>query len=283
MEKAGRKPLSGSKELSTTPQPTTQYSCSAIAIPNTTHLYWPIRLQISATEMTAVPVSPKETTILDPSPNLRYGNVIASERWSVQAHEQIMTTVTKTRNEMSTALPLLAYRDVRSKLAFLDKDTQPARLTHVAVLNHTLEKYPQGAFCLLLRRKAELDACQRLQVLPAILPQLGDFASRLQKTKLLICPGPSNGESDDRVDVVFSVDSDLFHVESWDAEGSDSHSILSAQSGRCSDFKMQLRNPENSQRSVQSMLVTIKDNAVICLQEVKVLTLLLRLSLTTTK
>jgi hypothetical protein len=71
---------------------------------------------------------------------IRYTNIVASERWSTQAHEQIMATVTTLRNEMSTVLPLLDYPDISKKLDYLNTDKLPTRITHVAVLNHTLDK-----------------------------------------------------------------------------------------------------------------------------------------------
>ena len=181
--------------------------------------------------------------------SLRYSNIFASDRWRTQAHEQIMTTITKSRNEVSTVLPLLAYKDVSSKLRYFDVDTPRAGVTHVAVLNYTLGEYPQGAFCLLLRRQPALDACLRLQVLPAVLHDLGDLVSRLQKTKLFICPGPSNRDNDSSIDAVFSLNSDLFHVETWNVNRS--QSILSAQAGQNSDFKLHTRSFDNSKRSVQ--------------------------------
>lgn len=189
--------------------------------------------------------------------NFRYANVVASGRWSTQAHEQIMTTVTTFRNEMSTVLPLLDYRDISKTLKYFDDDKPRTRVTHVAILNHTLDKYQQGALCLLLRRRPELDACLRLQVFPAVLPHLGDLVSRLQKTKLLVCPGPTNLESNNRVDTTFSVKSDEFHVETWNTKGSIGHSIISAQARQNSGFEIQIRKPENSKRSVQiSCLIT---------------------------
>ncbi|KAH7092508.1 heterokaryon incompatibility protein-domain-containing protein [Paraphoma chrysanthemicola] len=183
--------------------------------------------------------------------NFRYRNILASERWSEQAHEHIMTTVTPFRNEMSTVLPLLAYRDVSCKLEFFDKETPRFRVTHVAVLNHTLEKYPRGAFCLLLRRQPELDACLSLQVLPAVLPDLGDLESRIQKTKLLICPGPCDLESENRMETVFTVASDLFHIEARGAKGTNSRTLLSAQTGQNPEFKVQIRKSDTSKSLVQ--------------------------------
>jgi hypothetical protein len=183
--------------------------------------------------------------------DFRYNEIIASERWSTQAHEQIMTTVTMFRNEMSTVLPLLAYRDISNKLEYFDNNKPRIRVTHVAVLNHTLKKYPQGAFCILLRLRPGLDACLRLQTFPAVLPRLGDFVSQLQKTKLLICPGPSYPESGNRIDTVFSVDSDMFQVEKWYSKGSITHSVLSSQAGQAPGFVIQTQKSKDPKCSVQ--------------------------------
>ncbi|KAH7551323.1 hypothetical protein BM1_09639 [Bipolaris maydis] len=181
----------------------------------------------------------------------RYRNIVASESWRTQAHEQIMTTVTSSRNEVSTILPILAYREISSKLEFLDGATPRVSVTHVAVLNHTLKKYPQGALCLLLQRRSDLDSSLRLQALPVILPDLGDFVSRLQKTKLLICPGPGKLTYQDPIDAVFSIHSDLFHVEAWDVKGSKSHSLVSAQTGQNSEFKIRTVKHDLPEKPVQ--------------------------------
>lgn len=182
--------------------------------------------------------------------NFQYTNLIASERWSTQAHEQIMTTVTMFRNEMSTILPLLNYRDIYDKLKYFDNDKPPARVTHAAVLNYTLESFPQGALCLLLRRRPELDACLRLRAFPVILPHLGNLVSRLEKTKLLICACRTSLESKHRIDNMFIFESDLFRVETWDATGSIRQSV-SAQAGHNSGFDIQTRKSEYSKPPVQ--------------------------------
>jgi hypothetical protein len=126
------------------------------------------------------------------------------EQTSTQANEQIMTTVVMSRNEASVTLPLLAYRDVSSKLKFYEDGILRFRVSHVAVLNHTLEKYPQGALCLLVNWEPEPDwnFTRRVQVTPAVLPHLGDLASCLYMTRLLlICP---RQEKENPVETVFS-------------------------------------------------------------------------------
>ena len=54
--------------------------------------------------------------------NIRYTNIISTERWRTEGHEQIMTTVTMFRNEMSTVLPLLNYRDISNNLEYFDNE-----------------------------------------------------------------------------------------------------------------------------------------------------------------
>jgi hypothetical protein len=188
------------------------------------------------------------------SSNFGYRDIEASERWSTQAHEQIMTTVTTSRYEMSATLPLLAYRDVSSKLKFFENGTPYGPISHVAVLNHTLAKYKKGALCLLLHRdpKLDRDACRRLQVLPAILPHLGDLISQLQRTRLLICPGTSKFENESYTDITFFVKSESFRVKLWDSKGGDNHSsIPSALSGQPSGFKVHPERFKIHKRSPQ--------------------------------
>jgi len=103
------------------------------------------------------------------------GRGIASDIWRTQAHETIMTTVTKSRNEMSTVLPLLAYGDVASTLTHFDKFISKSDVTHVAVLNHTTTQHPKDTLCLLLRSQPDSDEFLRLQLLPTILHELGDL------------------------------------------------------------------------------------------------------------
>lgn len=75
-------------------------------------------------------------------PSVQYTNIIASERWSTQAHEQIMVTYTNFRNEMSTVLPLLEYWEVSKRIKRFENAEAWAGATHVAVLNHILKEHP---------------------------------------------------------------------------------------------------------------------------------------------
>jgi hypothetical protein len=192
--------------------------------------------------------------------DIRYTNIIASERWKTQAHEQIMTTVTPLRNEMSTTLPLLDYRDVSSKLILFNNNDSHAGVTHVAVLNHTLakQKYMKGALCLLLRRGASPEAFHRVQCFPALLPYLGELASGLQKTRVLICPGARNSTQHHRVDTTFCFKGDSFLVQEWSAKGSIQDSILPV-NGKTTEFEVWTSESGNSKRSAQ-VLCQIADS-----------------------
>jgi hypothetical protein len=185
------------------------------------------------------------------SSTFRYGDIVASDRWSTQAHEQIMTTVTRYRNEISTVLPLLPYKDVSSKLEYFDNNKPRVHITDVAVLNQRMERHPQGARCLLLHRENEIDATYRVQVLPAVLPCLGDLVFQLQMAKLLVCPGASNADSDNCIEAAFSMDIDMFQVETWDAKGCLDSSALSSKEGQNADFRATTRRSDGNKRPVQ--------------------------------
>lgn len=103
-----------------------------------------------------------------------------------------MTTVTATRYEMSTKLPLLAYRDVAKELIF-DDVRPPSGVTHVAVLNHSVLKYrEEGALCLFLKKGSQGEAYHRFENFPALLPNVAPHLSKLEKKTILVCPGPSD-------------------------------------------------------------------------------------------
>jgi hypothetical protein len=180
----------------------------------------------------------------------RYTNIIESEIWRTQAHAQVHTTDFNPRKEMSTVLPLLAYRDVSSKLQSLNGDRVRTQASHVAVLNHTLGDYPRGALCLLLRKDPGLDVCLRLQAVPVLLPHFEDLESRLQRTMLLVCPGPRCSNSNRRiVNALFSVESDSFYTENWNAKGTPNNPIRPVQQGQ--NFEIQTTEKEDSNRLVQ--------------------------------
>ncbi|KAF2492952.1 HET-domain-containing protein [Lophium mytilinum] len=202
--------------------------------------------------------------------NERYTDFIASTRWYHQAHEQIMTTVTSLRNEISTTLLLLDYHVVADKLKFFDEHDRQSlvRVTHVVVLNHALEKYENGALCLLLRRGPSLEAFRRIKAFPAYLPHLGDFASVMQKTKILICPGPGTLGQNNCANTIFSV-ADSFLVQTWSAKGGITHSILPVPGQQNTDFEVQTdvrtrnyKNP-NLAAAVSCLIVDPSDSSSV--------------------
>ena len=192
----------------------------------------------------------------------RYTNIVASERWSTQAHEQIMTTISPRRNEMSTTLPLLDYGDVSKKLILCDNH-ETVGATHVAVLNHTLSKpgkptYKNGALCILLCPGASLEVFRRVRCFPALLPHLGDLESKLKKTKMLICPGASNAIKHQHVETIFTFKSDSFSVLEWTAKGSIPHTNLPLNRGTEFEVRTSSSEFENSKRSAQ-VLCQVED------------------------
>jgi hypothetical protein len=180
---------------------------------------------------------------------LRYAKIVASDMWRTQAHEHIMTTVTGCRNEMSTVLSLLAYGEVAGRLTHFDNFTSQSDVTHVALLNHTTAEHPKGALCLLLHSQPDSDKYLRLQLLPAILYELGDLRFQFQRTKLLVCPGPCKKVSSRGYNTVFFVSSDLFQVDKWVINRCSSVSYSGT--GPSSEFKVQTESSADSLQMVQ--------------------------------
>ena len=140
-----------------------------------------------------------------------------------------MTTVTPFRNEMSVSLLALDYADVSSRLIFFD-DEEKTEVSHVAVLNHTMRDYVDGAFCLLLFRPLDSGAASfyRNSSFPALLPDIREFVSRMPKTKILV-PGPILRHEIQKVDTIFSVSGDSYHARAWNAKRVNSHVVLRIQ------------------------------------------------------
>jgi hypothetical protein len=158
-----------------------------------------------------------------------------------------MTTVTPFRNEMSVSLSVLDYADVSSRLIFFDEE-EKAEVSHVAVLNHTMRDYVDGAFCLLLFRPLDSRAASfyRNSSFPALLPDIRDFASRMPKTKILV-PGPILRHEIQKIDTIFSVSGDLYHARAWNAKRVDGHVVLRIQESsdttpKKAEFKFQIRD-----------------------------------------
>ncbi|KAH6693391.1 heterokaryon incompatibility protein-domain-containing protein [Leptodontidium sp. MPI-SDFR-AT-0119] len=167
-----------------------------------------------------------------------YTVVMESDFWTTQAHEQIITTVTSFRNEISVPLYVVEYADISSKLIFFDDNEDRTWASHVAVLNYTTQFHSRGAFCLLLYRPSDsiVPCFYRLSNLPAILPNVGEFTSRIQKTKILV-PGPVLGDKNPRVDTTFSVSTDSYCVQGWTAKCVDTREVLRIQESSDTEFE----------------------------------------------
>jgi hypothetical protein len=78
----------------------------------------------------------------------------------------------------------------------------------------------EGALCLLLYRppNAQGVTYHRTKYFPAILPDVAQFASRLTRTNILICPGRSDFDYNQRVDITFTLHSDSFFVLEWNSK-----------------------------------------------------------------
>jgi hypothetical protein len=183
--------------------------------------------------------------------DILYTNVLASERWNTQVHEQIMTTVTPSQIEVSTTLPLLEYREVSEDLILFNTNESCTEVSHVAVLNHTLSGHMKGALCLLLRREELSEVFQRIMLCPALLPHLGELTSKLQNTKILVCPRPSSSGQNDIVNTTFCISGDSFLVQAWSAKGGLSHLTLPVQGTPNTDLEIHTSISENSKRSAQ--------------------------------
>jgi hypothetical protein len=200
--------------------------------------------------------------------NIPYIDVYPTIRWETQAHEKIMTTVTAFRNEMSTTLPLLDYQDISDKLVFFDNSDSRTRVTHVAVLNHSLKKYMDGALCLLLRRTDHAEVFQRLKCFPAILPNLAGHESSLEKTKMLICPGLSSSRQNRRVHTTFTVSGNLFLAQKWNSTARTSRSNLSVSGRTNTDFEIQTNKPQipsKQSAKISCQIVDSRNGAVTML------------------
>lgn len=153
--------------------------------------------------------------------DISYDVVFPSSFWPLQPHEQLITTVTPFRNEVSVSLSILEYAQVSSRLVFFDEKSKN-EISHVAVLNHSREGWIHGAFCLLLFRPSNSDALSfyRNSSLPAFLPNVKEFTSYIPKTKILIS-GPDPQPKIEIIHTIFSVSGALCHDPNWDSKNID--------------------------------------------------------------
>jgi hypothetical protein len=190
--------------------------------------------------------------------SLRYADIVASDSRSSQAHEQIVATVTRSQNKVSTELSLLDYSDIRNTgmLGYLPNNIpqiRETRVTHVAVLNCTLETQPTISLCLLLHQLPEWDKCIRLSAYPALWRGYHS-PFRCQKTKLLFCPDPTFRGS--FIANNFSFESNSFRVDRWDFIPGSS-AILSAEARQDSSFEIQTWKFGFSRKSVEIFCQTV--------------------------
>ncbi|KAH8178212.1 heterokaryon incompatibility protein (HET) domain-containing protein [Sarocladium implicatum] len=84
-----------------------------------------------------------------------YEDIFESSSWSLQAHEHLLTTITPRRFEATTTLLLLAKAAIPKNLLQKGDAKTVREATHIAILNHTLAQYPDGAICLFLQRSPD--------------------------------------------------------------------------------------------------------------------------------
>lgn len=186
-------------------------------------------------------------------PQIPYGDIIARLDWHVQAHEQIMTTVTPFRNEMSTTVSLLDYQDVSNQLVLFNDEEFRTEASHVAVLNHTLVDHEEGALCLLLFQPSNSEGAAffRTRLSPALLPCVTEFTSKLQRKTILICPDRSSSDGNERTTFTFTLDSDSFLVRSWRARCVYRRSTVPVQGRLSTDFSIQTLKSGDSKLSTE--------------------------------
>jgi hypothetical protein len=161
-----------------------------------------------------------------------------SEHWKHQPHEQMITTVTSFRNEMSVPLIIVDYKLVSGKLIFFgDKQKQNWR-SHVAILNHTMHGYEKGAFCLFLYRPEDsIEPCfYRLSHYPALLPDISEIETTMEKSKILVV-GPPIKKVARQVKSIFSVSGDGYKVLAWNAKLVDARETLAPAGNLNSELK----------------------------------------------
>lgn len=120
---------------------------------------------------------------LDPA--VKFENIVASEAWSLQAHEHVLTTVTPFRFEVSTRLLLLEKSAFpQNALLFAKSDMQ--NISHMAILNHTSIQRPEGSFCLALQRPSAVgDATLRVNTFPVLIRHWKTVLSKAILTRVL--------------------------------------------------------------------------------------------------
>lgn len=112
------------------------------------------------------------------------------------------------------------YQCVRDKPIFFGQNIAPSGITHLAVLNHTVKDYADGALCLLLSRSGLAgDTYQRTKYLPALLLSIRKLKLKIQKTRILVYPGPDLSDQSRHMVLTTALAVNRFVVHSECQEG----------------------------------------------------------------
>lgn len=127
----------------------------------------------------------QSTSVQCLNPGIKFENIIASEAWSLQAHEHILTTVTPFRFEVSTRLLLLEKSALPQNILPFTKSNMQ-NISHIAILNHTTIQRPEGSFCLALQRPSAVgDATLRVNAFPVLIRHWKSLLSKANLTRVL--------------------------------------------------------------------------------------------------
>lgn len=184
---------------------------------------------------------------------INYEEVYSSDIWARQAHEQLFTTITTARFEVSAVLMLLEAHLVYSQLKF------PANLarvkekaTHVAVLNHTWGINRGDSLCLLLRRSyAGEDVTTRVFHYPVMVKNVVKLLPKANRRKVLFAFQRAENENPtsstvSTTELAIHVVSDCCRILSWTANDEDiNFPTLRERSAKCfivraTDFQAQV-------------------------------------------
>lgn len=184
-------------------------------------------------------------------PELELDQIVESSSWSLQAHEHLLTTITPQRFEASTTLLLLDKAAIPRGL--LQKSTAKTvkDATHVAILNHTLGQYRDGAICLFLRQYPDWGyATVRMEAYPLILPHWKSVVTKATEKKVLFATTISSNEEDTPVTMDFLVRASMLYASQWDAEGS-SFELTCSQSDVDAGYHCSMRSSKLSNQPTQ--------------------------------
>ena len=152
-------------------------------------------------------------------PDIEYKNVIASRAWSVQAHEHLLTTITPVRFEASTTLVLLEKALIPKNLLRAHDFDIIQKASHLAILNHTLMRKPEGAFCLLLERPPDSeDGAIRICESPVLIRNWRTMLSEAQKTKVLFALQLDTSAADHPISMEFEIRAESYYAYAWEAK-----------------------------------------------------------------